>query len=164
MTSGKLIEPISKTVQAFKVSGLTVRTQNSDEMQPETAKLKKLWECFFAEHWLEKIQHKLTGNHFVYGVYSNYASDHNDFYTVTAGVAVSEASSQEKEIQTILIESGNYLVFENQGEMPKVVIEAWQAVWHYFQGHSDSALKRKYATDFEVYLDKDKVALYIGIE
>lgn len=30
------------------------------------------------------------------------------------------------------IEAGSYLVFESEGHMPQLVIDAWTAVWHYF--------------------------------
>lgn len=153
------IEPKVKHVDSFSVSGITVRTANRDEMDPATAKLGKHWEKFFSEGIMNKIPHRLE-NAPIYGVYSDYASDYNDYYNLTAGVAVSKAS--EKDFANINIDAGNYLVFENKGPMPQAVIDAWQAIWQYFQ--KNPQITRRYTTDFECYEGEDKIAVYIGIE
>lgn len=154
------IEPKRKKVDSFIVSGMTVRTINRDEMDPATAKLGKHWGKFFAEDIMHKIPHRLE-NALMYGVYSNYASDFNDYYDVTAGAAVSKATL-EKDFTTITIDAGDYLVFEAKGPMPQVVIDTWQSIWHFFQNNPQ--IKRRYTTDFECYEAVDKIAIYIGCE
>lgn len=95
----------------------------------------------------------------VFGVYSDYESDANGFYTVTAGVA---GANEMKELNSVKINSGNYLIFKDKGELPKAIIDAWEAVWDYFK--VNSLYKRCFMTDFETYSDGDEVAIYIGIE
>lgn len=145
------MQPVIKHVDSFTVHGLTVRTQNSDEMQAKTAKLPKLWEEFYASN---PSPEKVT-----YGIYSDYESDANGQYTVTVGV---DPESQSSTLQTVEINAGNYLVFQAKGPMPQTVINTWQHIWDYF--NKDPKHKRCYRTDFEAYLGEDEVAIYIGIE
>jgi len=152
------IEPKVKHVDSFSVNGITVRTANRDEMNPATAKLGKHWQRFCEEDIMNKIPHRLE-NAVIYGVYSNYASDYNDYYDLTAGISVSKAA--EKDFTNINIDAGNYLVFEATGPVPQVVIDTWQVVWQYFQ--KNPQITRRYTTDFECYESEDKIAVYIGI-
>jgi predicted transcriptional regulator YdeE len=161
------IEPRQETVESFKVKGITVRTINSDERNPDTAKLGKHWYRYFSEKWDEKIPEKLNNEVVVYGIYSQYASDVNDYYNLTAGVAVPHSSKQlssndtDQKIDLLTVESGNYLLFENHGPLPQSIIECWKNIWTYFEQHPE--IIRKYSTDFEAYYKDDKVAVYIGI-
>lgn len=144
------IDPVLKYVDSFTVTGLTVRTQNSDEFNPETAKLPGLWQQFYSG--TPNLQTT------VYGVYSGYESDANGYYDVTAGTI---NDSQDTALDSVKINSGNYLVFCGKGEMPQIVIEAWQRVWDYFA--SNSSYQRCFMTDFEEYKSSDEVAVFIGI-
>lgn len=110
-----VIHPTMKHFDSFTVTGLTVRTKNSDEFNQETAKLPDLWEQFYVNN--------PTLNKTIFGVYSDYESDTNGFYNVTVGAANDDESAEFKAIK---INSGNYLVFQNKGPMPQVVIETWE--------------------------------------
>jgi predicted transcriptional regulator YdeE len=153
------IEPRLKQISSFKVSGMTVRTSNSKESNPDTAKLGKHWHKFFSEELVSKIPDKLDDSS-IYGVYSNYESDFNGHYDVTAGVSTS-AETEQADFSSINIDRGNYLVFENKGVMPNAVIDAWKAVWIFFETHPQ--IHRKYTTDFEVYRGANEVSVYIGV-
>lgn len=145
-----LQEPALIEVPSFLVTGLSVKTKNEYEFNPETARLPALWQRFNALPRLSELP--------IYGIYSDYESDDKGFYTVTAGLMNGEA---EHEFSSIRVEHGDYLVFKNQGPLPQAIIEAWQAVWSYFK--SQSGVTRSYSTDFEVY-KKDSCELYIGIK
>ncbi|WP_392537211.1 GyrI-like domain-containing protein [Legionella sp. 227] len=147
------IKPQQIKVEAFTVTGLSVRTKNADEFNSKTAKLPELWQRFYASPISIKSRSP------IYGVYSAYESDHNGFYTVTAGVATQDP--QVNDFDKISIKKGNYLIFKNSGPMPKAIIEIWQAIWHYFD--TQSTLARAYETDFEVYMEQEQCAVYIGI-
>lgn len=140
-----------KKVENFIVSGFSVRTQNKDEFNHKTAKLPSLWQQFYASI--------LATNTKVYGVYSNYDSDVNGFYTVTAGV---ESSGTLAELSTVNIQAGNYLVFEGKGLMPAAVVEAWERVWEFFKNNTE--YRRNFISDFEVYSGCDKVEVFIGLQ
>ncbi|CAM4478392.1 MAG: hypothetical protein LEGION0403_FIIPPAGN_02448 [Legionella sp.] len=144
------IESILKHVDSFTVRGLTVRTKNSDEFNPETAKLPNLWQQFYSSN--------PTPNTTIFGVYSGYESDTEGYYDVTAGTL---NNNQGAELSVVTINSGNYLVFQGKGAMPQTVIEAWKRVWDYFT--VDSPHQRCFMTDFEEYKNGDEVAIFIGV-
>lgn len=144
------IHPIIKHVDSFTVTGFTVRTQNSDEFHPETAKLPTLWQQFYSSN--------PTINSTVFGVYSSYESDANGFYDVTVG---SLNNNQSAKLSSIKIHSGHYLIFRGKGAMPQTVIETWKRVWDYFT--ADSPYQRCFMTDFEEYKNGDEVAVFIGV-
>ncbi|RFA30521.1 hypothetical protein CAI21_05595 [Alkalilimnicola ehrlichii] len=150
--------PTLKEVSAFQVAGISVRTTNADESQPETARLPGLWERFYAGNVVEKIPDRKPDSP-VYGVYSQYESDLHGAYTVTAGVAVPNRHSDD--YQTAEVESGLYLVFAGKGKLPEAIIDTWSRVWAYFDG--DAPYKRRYSSDFECYLGPEQVAIYIAV-
>ena len=82
----------------------------------------------------------------VFGVYSGYASDQHGAFDVTAGVAAPADHQALQGATTVDIEAGTYLVFEAEGQMPQLVIDAWGAVWRYFADHPQ--VQRRFGTDF----------------
>lgn len=152
------MKPKSVEVQPFAVSGISVRTLNSDEAQPSKAKLPGLWDQFYGQSLAEKIPNKLAKSA-VYGVYSAYESDASGQFTVTAGVSVSKASP---EFDSIAVNGGQYLVFEAKGPMPQVVVDTWAKVWSFFEASND--FERSFTTDFEMHRSSDEVAIHIAVE
>lgn len=146
-----VIDPVLKQMDSFTVSGLTVRTKNSDEFNPEKAKLPDLWQQFYSSN--------PTQNTPVYGVYSDYESDANGAYNLTAGTS---NNTQDIELNKVQINSGHYLVFQNKGPMPQAVIETWMQIWDYFA--IEGSPKRCFLTDFEEYKNGDEIAVYIGVK
>lgn len=144
------IHPVIKQVDSFTVTGLIVRTQNSDEFNQETAKLPNLWGQFYARN--------PPPNTTIFGVYSDYESDANGLYNVTVGTV---NDNQSAELSAVKINSGNYLIFQGKGTMPLTVIETWKRVWDYFT--EASPYQRCFVTDFEAYSNSDEVAIYIGV-
>lgn len=143
--------PILKHMQGFTVIGFSVTTQNQDEFNETTAKLPKLWQQFYSS--------ELATNTTPYGVYSNYESDANGFYIVTAGIA---AENKLSLLSAVEIQTGHYLVFEGKGAMPSTVVELWKQVWKYFEEKSE--YQRNFTSDFEMYIGNDGIAIYIGIK
>jgi predicted transcriptional regulator YdeE len=150
-----MITPKLIKIDGFTVRGLAVRTINTDEFNLSTAKLPVLWEQFASNNELRQDQ-----NAYVYGVYSDYESNADGAYTVTAGIK-SDLLSAASTLHSISILSGDYLVFEQKGEMPHAVIEAWKSVWQYFE--SNKEIRRRFQTDFELYTSANEIMLYIGI-
>lgn len=142
------INPTLECIEGFDVSGFSVRTNNQDELHADTAKLPTLWQKFYQEVPTALIR---------YGVYSLYESDVNGAYTMTAGIKHSELEN----LQGVFVVSQDYLVFKNQGPMPKAVIDCWQSVWSYFS--KPSPYKRSYITDFERYQGTECIEIYIGV-
>lgn len=146
-------EPKLTTLDSFLISGLSVRTKNSEEFNQNTAKLPKLWEEFSLV--ANRLTH-FTKNSEIFGVYTDYESDATDYYKVTVGMLTEKSVP---EFSTVKIHPGNYLVFSGKGVMPKTVIETWLRIWTYFE--SCTEYKRNYISDFEHYRG-DEVNIYIG--
>jgi len=143
--------PTLKYVEGFTVTGLSTKTQNTDEFNEKTAKLPSLWQQFYSSD--------LAANANIFEVYSDYESDANGFYTVTVGVT---DDSELAEFGSVKIQAGNYLVFQGTGPMPSTVVETWKQIWDYFEAESN--YQRSFISDFEAYSGSDKVAIYIGIK
>ncbi|MBB6542929.1 GyrI-like domain-containing protein [Thalassotalea piscium] len=139
------------------ITGITTRTDNVTEMNPNTGKIGTLWQTFD-----NSVPVDYKHGERVYGVYSDYESDHTGKFTVLAGfdgVSFPELPNLEQ----ITIESGKYLVFTYKGEMPQIAIDAWTEVWQYFT--SDKAKhERLYTTDFEYYPSGEQIEVHIAIK
>lgn len=143
--------PIVKCIESFIVTGFSVRTQNKDEFNEKTSKLSNLWQQFSTS--------ELATNANIFGVYSNYDSDANGFYTVTAGVKGDHAKT---ELRAATVQAGHYLVFEATGSMPSIVVQTWKRVWEFFETNTE--YNRNFISDFEKYSGTDHVEIYIGLK
>ena len=122
------IAPQATTVAAFRVAGIAVRTTNAAEADPASARIGPLWDRFFSESWEHKLPPPGADGR-VFGVYSGYASDQHGAFDVTAGVAAPADHQALQGATTVDIEAGTYLVFEAEGQMPQLVIDAWGAAY-----------------------------------
>ena len=147
------MQPELRRHDAFRVAGLTVRTTNREENDPQSARIGKLWMRFFDERAYER-PHRVNDMR-LYSVYSAYESAAHGAFDITTGVAVSHGPA------TVRIEAGDYLVFSGQGEMPQMVLAVWQSIWQYLEQHPE--IKRTYRSDFEAYSGPDQVAIHIGV-
>jgi len=139
-------------LSAKTISGLQTRTQNTDEMNPETQKIAPLWGKFYAE-----LMPTLKEGTALYGVYTNYESDADGMFDVFVG------SEQDAEgLVSVTLQEGRYLRFPVKGEMPQAIIETWKQVWAYFEDPSIDE-RRAYETDFEHYISMNEAGIYIGV-
>jgi len=148
-------------IQSFQVAGFCVRTKNSNEINPSTAKIGALWNRFNSD--VGKI---LSETSKVYGVYTNYESDVMGEFDIIAGADTLVGKNIE-DTTTITVKTGKYLVFSAKGEMPIVCINLWGEVWNYFDT-DNCQHKRAYTTDFELYkgfsLTETELGIYIAIK
>jgi predicted transcriptional regulator YdeE len=142
----KVMEKVHR--EEFRVKGPSVRTTNKAEMS-SAGKISGLWGQFYASNTDQDAS--------IYGVYSDYESDANGEFTVTAGIKVINEVDE-----SILIKSGIYLVFPANGPMPAAIIDAWKTVWEHFS--NTQSYVRAYETDFEEYRGPESAAIYIGIK
>ena len=139
------------------IHGLSARTDNATEMDQNKGKIPALWQAFD-----NTVLVDYKNGERVYGVYSNYESDHTGKFTVLAGFdGVTFPSTANLESQTI--HQGNYLVFSHQGEMPQIAIDAWTEVWHYFS-QANIKHQRLYSTDFEFYPNGNQIEVHIAVK
>ena len=142
---------------AQQITGISIRTTNLAEMNPATAKIGALYQRFDQQ---VPVDYK-TGAR-VFGVYFNYASDHQGEFSVLAGVDKIDPQ-HEKNLETITLPAATYMVFEAKGEIPQIVIETWQKIWSHFSDPSVEH-KRAYTTDFEHYKSQNEAAIYISLK
>jgi predicted transcriptional regulator YdeE len=140
--------------EGFQVSGISVRTTNSNEMNTDKSKIAGLWRDFSAV--LQRAGQRPT---VVYGVYSDYASDQHGEFDVTAAAACDFSHADQRKIY---IPTGSYLRFSKAGPHPKTVMTLWQEIWDFF-AQADTP-KRAYLVDFEEYTGQESVAIFIGIK
>lgn len=144
--------------EQIEVYGLQIRTNNKNEFNPKTAKIMGLWENFHSTTLVSQLTEK---DPFIYGIYSNYQSDENGEYSVTAGINSNNVSSNDQGLKEVIIQPGHYLVFEARGELPGAIIETWQYIWKYFS--DSSSPKRKFTADFEKYISDTEIDIYIAV-
>ena len=138
-----------------KIAGLTARTNNT---APDMgAVIGGLWQRFFSENGYAAIPGKVTGK--TMGIYTDYAGDEHDDYTVMTGCAVEGDVPEDFEVRTL--PAGKYAKFVVIGNMVTAVGEFWQKLWQL-------PLDRTYVFDFEEYQNADpdhcEVHIYIGIK
>ncbi|KTD39141.1 Transcription activator [Legionella nautarum] len=150
-------EPKLAILDSFIVSGLSVRTKNSEEFNQSTAKLPRLWEDFGAVVIPKLADSKESSE--VFGVYSDYDSDATGYYKVTVGIPLRTRQTLS-EFSTVTIQAGKYLVFSGKGVMPQTVIETWLRIWSFFESRLEYT--RNFISDFELYRG-DEIDIYIGV-
>ncbi len=140
-----------------QIKGISIRTTNANEMNPETSKIGALHQQFD-----EKVPINYKNGACVYGVYYNYESDYSGEFSVLAGSDQIDKTLTNN-LENVSIPSGIYMAFEAKGEVPQVVIETWSKIWDYFS-QEDAQYQRAYTTDFEFYKNQNEVEIYIAVK
>ena len=159
----KIMQPLSE----IKLVGITVRTSNAREMNPETAKIGATMQKFFASGMQTQIfGRKNPGT--VFAVYTNYESDEHGQYTYFLGEEVNDFENTEQGFETLTIPAQTYVKFTSiPGKMPAVCINMWQNIWK--MKAADLGGVRAYIADFEVYDQRSHnpehavLDIYIGV-
>lgn len=159
-------ELINKT--DIKVVGLTVRTNNQNEMNPATAKIGGLIGRYMAENMANTIPNRVNPG-VMLSIYTDYASNEQGDYTYFVGEEVDSFANVPDGLSQLTISASKYQKFTTPaGKMPEVVLSAWQQIWQ--MSASDLGGERAYRADFEVYdqraMDPTNTSLdiYIGIK
>ena len=162
------MKQITTLLPDIKLVGITCRTSNKLEMNPESAQIGKMMQEYFGKDLPNKIvNRKNPGTTFC--VYTNYKSDFNDEYSYYIGEEVTEFDVAKNKLQTLTIAGQNYTKFTTEiGQMPDICIEAWQNIWEMSPNELNGT--RAYLADFEIYdhraSDPYKASLdiYIGLK
>ena len=148
--------------------GTTVRTNNTNESTPSTAKISPTVQKYFHEALANYIPNRKTpGN--TYCVYTNYESDASGEYTYFIGEEVTDVTDIPEGLTQLVIPEQTYAKFTNgPAPMPAVCINAWHEIWNMTPDTMGG--QRSYIADFELYderaQDHERVELdiYIGIQ
>ncbi|MEM1243410.1 MAG: GyrI-like domain-containing protein [Pseudomonadota bacterium] len=149
--------------------GLTVRTNNKNEMDPATSKIAALVGSYMESQSANEIKHRLNPG-VTYSAYTDYESDEHGDYTYFIGEAVESFVDQDlTKFKTLTVPQGQFQKFTTDaGKMPDVVISAWQAIWK--MDATELGGERNYQFDFEIYdvraSDQNNMVLdiYIGLK
>lgn len=151
-----------------KLVGLSVRTSNKDEFNPNYAKIGSMVQKYWQEAIAAKIGNRKNPGTTICA-YLDYENDYTGAYTYFIGEEVEEFSNNSYDLVEVTIPTQTYCKFTTAaGAMPKVVIDVWQRIWQMKQ--EDLGGKRSYKVDFEFYDQRamdpaNTIAdIYIGIE
>lgn len=152
----------------IKLIGLTVRTNNKNEMYPQTSKIGELMHRYWSQNIAAQISNRKNPG-VTLSVYTEYDSNEHSDYTYFVGEEVSTLENAPSELQKLVIPAAKYQKFTTSlGKMPEVVINAWQQIWQ--MSANDFGGERAYVADFEVYDQRasdpanTSLDIYIGIK
>lgn len=162
---------MNKTIQErseIKLVGISARTSNAREMNPETSKIGTTMQKFFGNDMQAQIfGRKKPGT--VLAVYTSYESDEHGEYTYFLGEEVNDFEDIPQDFETLTIPAQTYVTFtSSSGKMPTVCINMWQNIWK--MKASELGGVRSYIADFEVYDERSQnpeqavLDIYIGIQ
>ncbi len=125
----------------FDIIGIAVRTTNENGQAGKD--IEALWERFMAEKVQEKIPNKIDND--IYGIYTDYESDHTKPYTAILGCKVHNLSEVPEGFVSKKLGGGNFVKFEATGDLRQgIVYQKWLDIW-------EMDLDRTYSADFEIY-------------
>ena len=152
----------------LKLVGLTARTNNKNEMNPDASKIGALAGNYWGNQIANAFKHRKNPG-VTYAVYTEFESDENGDYTYFIGEEVECFDDQDLEqFKTLTIPASNYQKFTTEaGKIPDIVINAWQQIWQ--MNEKDFGGKRQYIADFEIYdqrasdMNNAVLDIFIGI-
>lgn len=154
--------------EQMKLVGISVRTNNQTENDPDNAVIGPLVEKYFREKIVNQIANKKNPGTTI-SAYLNYESDYTGDYTYMIGEEVTDFNSSNDDQEVAIIPAQTYCKFTtDSGQMPNVVIDAWEAIWS--MNAEDFGGERAYKGDFELYdlrahdMENAIVDIYIGIK
>ncbi len=152
----------------IKLVGISTRTNNAAEANPDTAKIAIMVQRFFNKKVQEKINHKKKPG-YIFSAYTNYESDVNGDYTYFIGEEVTSLDDINNELVALTIPCETYAKFTSEpGIMPDVLVDMWQKIW--VMTPEELGGQRTYVADFEIFNDKSLeggntvVDVFIGID
>lgn len=143
------MKKVTVKMQEIKLIGLSARTNNNNEMNPQTSKIGEL----AGRYWSQDVAAQMSGRKnpgVTLSVYTEYDSDEHGDYTYFIGEEVSSFENVPSRFKKLIIPAAQYQKFTTPaGKMPEVVINAWQQIWK--MSSDDFKGKRAYQADFEIY-------------
>lgn len=153
--------------------GIETRTNNFKyETSPLTSKIGPCAQRYGQEQLFNHITNR-TKPGSTYCVYTDYESDHTGDYTFFIGEeidpAIAESYTPAEGLKKLVIPAQNYAKFTTEsGQMPFVVLTAWQKIWQMSSEHLGG--KRSFKTDFQIHDERALnpmatiVDIYVGVE
>ena len=152
----------NKTIQEFKVIGISIRTTNENGQSAKD--IEAIWEKFWGEKIQEKIPNKVNDD--IYAVYTDYETDFNGAYTTIIGLPVNSLENVPKGFVGITIKKAEYQKFVSKGKMPEAVVNTWIEIWENKELNQIRAYKADFTIHGKKYYDGDnaEVETFISVE
>ena len=115
---------------ALTLCGLSIRTNNQQEMHPDTAKIGPLFQRFMQANVAEHIpQRQAPGT--LYAAYSDFSQqDQGDYHYWIGELTQATHIENNSELQLLTLPAGPYQrITTATGPLPDIVIQAWQRIW-----------------------------------
>jgi predicted transcriptional regulator YdeE len=142
----------------MNVIGHSIRTNNADEADPETAKIPGLWDLVRSQSLEELIPGAIDPETLV-AVLSAYESDYRGDYSELVGHQARTLAELPEGMAGLAVASGSYAEIAVEGPLPYALIATWQQVW---EAEDAGRLERAYEFDYELH--RDGVAtLYLSV-
>ena len=144
------------TLPEKKAAGITARTNNH---APDMGSvIGGLWESFYAKGVYDSIPADRRGC--VLGIYSDYESDENGDYDMTAACEVADDTGLPENLRIRTIPAGRYAKFVVRGDVQQALVQFWMELW-------SMNLNRTFQADFEEYHgmtgEEAEIHVYIGL-
>lgn len=130
-----------------KIVGISNIVSNS-----EIEKINSLWDKFFKEDTKNKIKSKISGE--IYSIYTKYSGDYTSPYKLLIGYEIPLDSEISSDFDYVIIPNADYEKTVVKGQIPQVVVEAWQKIWQ-------TNRKRAYKLDYDRYLEDGSVEINV---
>lgn len=152
----------------IKLIGLTIRTNNENEVNPQKAKISALAEQYWTGNYANQIPNRANPGK-TYAVYTEYEGDERGDYTYFLGEEVTQIDSIPEGFVSFTLPPSKYVQFTTEpGQIPEVIINAWRQIW--LMGDKELGGKRAFQADLEVVdvknLNPEKAVfdIFIGIQ
>jgi predicted transcriptional regulator YdeE len=162
------MQQIQVARDAIKLMGIQTRTNNQDEINSSSQKIRPCVMKYFNEGLANQILNR-TSPGITICAYTNYEKDHTGNYTYFIGEEVDSFEVLPEGFSKLEIPAQTYIKFTNgPGAMPTVCINAWQKIWQ--MTPQELGGNRNYQTDFELYDDRARdhsnttLDVYIGLK
>ncbi|HEU4621623.1 MAG TPA: GyrI-like domain-containing protein [Burkholderiaceae bacterium] len=154
------------TYAGFIAYGITVRTSNDIELDPQQAQRRQIWRRFYDEGLPARLAAN-SQNGRVVGVYTDYENAARGAYTITVGVEILRADTADTGLHVAQVSPGEYLRFSAYGMGPDALVAAWSEVWDFFN-KNEHPLARRYerafTADFERYGDPERISIFVAVK
>ena len=134
-------------IEDFKIIGISTITTN--ENGKAASDLGLLWQRFFEENIIGKIENKVSND--IYAIYTDYESDFTGKYHTIIGLKVNSLDNIPEDLIGREFKNDTFVKHTAKGEMPNAVVKTWKEIWD-----NNTTLNRKYTYDFEVYTEKSQ--------
>lgn len=135
---------------AFNVVGISIRTTNKEAIEEKS--IQKLWQRFFEEKVLSKINSK--ADNAIIALYYNYENDKNGAYDLLLGARVFDIAQIPEGLIAQEVPAAQRIVFKSDiGAQGNRVLKLWQKIWNM---EHEGLLNRSYIFDYELYDESNK--------